>query len=168
MKIKMLLPLLAMGPLILSGCASSNNIKPQINEVKPEVNALDELRDISIEARHELRILAKMQEAKHLEEATAAQHEQRFLQATYIPADFDKLVTFTYTGPASKTAQAISSLAKYKLVIEGAKPAIEPWVRINLDNQPLNEALKEIGMQTGEKVRVEVHESARIIRFIYQ
>lgn len=167
MKINSLLLALAISPLVLSGCAAKKSDLPE-NEMTPEVNALEELRDISIEARHELRILAKMQESKHLETLTKEQHEQRFFQATYVPKDFEKIVNFTYTGPAGKTAEAIAKIAKYKIIIEGPRPAIEPWVRINLVNQPLNEALKEIGAQTGEKVMVELHESARLLRFIYK
>lgn len=167
MKIKKLLSILAVGPLItMSGCATVS--EPVVTEFKPEVNALSELRDISVEARHELRILAKLQESKHMESLSAEQHAQRHFQATYVPEGFERLVTFKYTGPASKTAAAISKIAKYNIRVEGERPAIEPWVRINLKNQPLNEGLKEIGLQTGQKVKVEIHEPAKLIRFIYQ
>lgn len=167
MKIKNLLPVMVIAPLILSGCASSR-ITPQIKEVKSEVNALEELRDISIEARHELRILAKLQESKHMKTLSDEQHQQRFLQATAVPKDFERLVSFTYTGPAIKVADAIAKIAGYKLVIDGKKPAMEPWVRVNIVNEPLNEALKELGAQTGEAVVVGLHESAKVLRFVYQ
>lgn len=152
--------------MVMSGCATS--MHPQVQEEKPEVNALSELRDISLEARHELRILAKLQESKYMDSLTEEQHSQRHFQATYVPENFERIINFKYTGPASKTAEAISKIAKYHLKIEGPKPAIEPWVRINLKDQPLNEALKEIGMQTGQKVKIELHESAKLMRFIYQ
>jgi hypothetical protein len=167
MRIKKLLSFLAIGPLIImSGCATT--VSSEVNQVKPEVNALSELRDISIEARHELRILAKLQESKYMESLSEEQHAQRHFQATYVPEGFEKLISFKYTGPASKTAEAISKIAKYSIRIEGVRPAIEPWVRINLKNQPLNEGLKEIGLQTGQKVKIEIHEPAKLMRFIYQ
>jgi hypothetical protein len=168
MKIKKLLSILIIGPLItMSGCATMSEPVATV-EFKPKVNALTELRDISIEARHELRILAKLQESKHMESLSAEQHAQRHFQATYVPEGFDKIITFNYTGPASKTALALSKIAKYGIRVEGEEPAIEPWVRLNLKDQPLNEGFKEIGLQTGEKVKIEIHEPAKLIRFIYQ
>lgn len=160
---------MAVGPLlIMSGCATVAEVPKDEFRNESNASALKELRDISVEARHELRILAKLQESKHMESLSAEQHAQRHFQATYVPEGFDKLVTFSYTGPASKTAEAIAKIAKYNIRIEGDKPAIEPWVRINLENQVLNEALKEIGAQTGQRVKIEIHEPAKLIRFIYQ
>lgn len=152
---------------MMSGCATVAEV-PKEEEFRNNISALEELRDISVEARDELRILAKLQESKHMESLTAEQHAQRHFQATYVPEGFDKNVTFKYTGPASKTAEAIAKIARYQIRIEGAKPAIEPWVRINLKDQILNEALKEIGAQTGQRVEIQVHEPSKLIRFIYK
>lgn len=156
--------------LAISGCASTSPISAPNIIIDNDDSALQELKEISIEARHELRILAKAKEAQAQKSMSPQQHKQRFFQATHIPDGFEKKKTFHYTGKASEAAKAIAMLAGYKIEILGKKIPSEPWVTINMDNKPLNEALKELGMQTGELIRVEVHDQAnpKLMRFIYK
>ncbi|MNI59444.1 hypothetical protein D3C73_1146070 [compost metagenome] len=97
-----------------------------------------------------------------------AQHEQRFYQATSVPTGFDRRLDFQYTGPASKAAEAVAMMAGYKFKVFGNPIAQEPWVRINLKNQPLNDALKEVGMQTGDAITVELYPAAKLMRYVYK
>ncbi|MNS46834.1 hypothetical protein D3C72_793460 [compost metagenome] len=123
---------------------------------------------MSVEARDELRLLAKAQEAKAQAGMSRAQHEQRFYQATSVPTGFDRRLDFQYTGPASKAAEAVAMMAGYKFKVFGNPIAQEPWVRINLKNQPLNDALKEVGMQTGDAITVELYPAAKLMRYVYK
>jgi hypothetical protein len=163
------LTLAAMG-MVITGCASYAPVHQSPVIVPGETSALEELKEISIEARHELRILAKAREAKAQESMSRSQHEQRFFQAVHVPKGFEKRKTFHYTGKAVEAAKAISLLSGYELLISGVPVANEPWVTINIDDQPLNEALKELGLATGDLVRIEIHEAATppMMRYIYK
>lgn len=154
----------SLAALVLTGCASTSS-GPII--VESPVNALDELTNISIEARDELRILAKNQEALKSKSMTAEQHEQKRFQATYIPEGFDKIVDFSFVGPAEDAAMALAAAADYELRRFGDKPEVDPWVRIDIKQTMLNEALKEVGLQTGNLARIEVFPQSKLMRLIY-
>lgn len=156
--------------IMFSGCATNKIVQPEERiVVTPNVDSLKELKSISIEARNELRLLAKAQQAKNEKILTDDQKKQSFFQATYIPPGFEKVVDFHYIGEVDKAVQALSMIADYKLISpDGGKPSTPIWVNISLENQSLNEALKEIGVQAGDKVRVEIHPSAKLIRLIYK
>ena len=82
--------------ILFTGCVNnpSNIVDPIVNfEADP---ALLELRQISIESRDEMRILAKTIEAKAQESMTKNQHEQRSFQAIHVPEGFEKIVTISF------------------------------------------------------------------------
>lgn len=150
---------------ILGGCATQTQVKP----VKLSTNddsALKELMNVSIEARDEMRLLAKAQEAIAQKEMTREQHEARYYQATTIPEGFEEKGTFKFVGKASKAAQALAMIAGYTFIPDGPVSSNEPWVHISIKDEPLNEALKELGLQTGDSIRIELH--AKVMRFIYK
>ncbi len=152
---------------MLAACQSTQPV-PETIVVTPPVSSLDELQSLSVEARHELRLLAKAQEAVAQEAMTAEQHKARFAQATYVPPGFEKIVELNYVGPAVEAAKAIAIVAGYELAVYGKPPVNPPFVRLEVHRKPLNEALKELGVQTGSTIRVEVHPAAKLMRLVYQ
>lgn len=151
--------------ITFSGCANHKSVK-KVELAGPDTNSLAELMSVSVEARDEMRILAKTQEAIAQKSMTKEQHAQRFFNAVTVPAGFDKKVTFNYVGKSSQAAQAVAMAAGYKFVIDGKPIANEPVVHISIKNEPLNEALKELGIQTGDSIRIEVY--SNVLRFIYK
>lgn len=150
---------------LLGGCASKKTVK-KIELAGPDVNSLKELMSVSIEARDEMRILAKTQEAIAQKSMTKEQHAQRYFNATTVPAGFEKKVDLNITDSASKVAEAIAMMAGYTFIPSKTNIPNEPFVRINIKNEPLNEALRELGVQTGDTMRVEVH--AKVLRIVYK
>jgi uncharacterized lipoprotein len=160
--------MLAVMGLATTACSSRNNLEDPVVIHKSEVNALEELKRISIEARQELRLLAKAQESIAQESMTKEQHEQKSFQAIEVPAGFEVIVKdFKYTGPANIAAAAIAKIAGYRIEFTGKPLTNEPFVSLDLDGVPLNEALKEIGMATGDSATVEVHPQANLILYVY-
>lgn len=153
-------PLIAAMIALTAGCASTKVAPVQDISIKRDTTALEKLKEISIEARHELRILAKAREAEAQESMTPDQHKQRFFQAVHVPKGFEKIEDFYYVGSALKAGQELAQRAGYHFTQDGKAPVNMPFVNIVIHDQPLNEALKELGMQTGKLIRVEVHEAA--------
>lgn len=145
----------------LTGCASNSSSAAKVAE--PSVHPLDELRVLAVEARDELRLLAKIVDAKNAPTLTKDQHAQKQFQATFVPKGFERNATFAYVGPASKAAEAIAKVAGYEFKILGHRTPNEPFVSIKIDNLPLNEALKELGVQTGSAIRVEIHDRLMVL-----
>jgi hypothetical protein len=160
--------ILVAGALLISGCATSPSVTdPEVFSVTPKTNAFSEIRSISVEARDELRLLAKYQEALALESLTEEQHKQKFHQATYIPQGFDIEVDLKVTDRALKVAQAIATMAGYEIEVDGKPIVKEPFVSIDIENRPLNDALKELGAQTGDLITLEIYPAANLMIFKY-
>ncbi|MFK4132038.1 DotD/TraH family lipoprotein [Pseudomonas luteola] len=152
----------------LSGCAGQMPGAGNEVVIVPPVSVGDELKEISIEARDELRLLAKAKEAMAQRSMTPDQQRQATYQALTVPKGFEKRVQFKYYGRASEAAKAIGAVAGYTVKIEGKPIPNEPFVSIKTMNAPLNDALRELGMQTGDAVRIEIHQSAKLMRFVYK
>lgn len=152
----------------LAGCSS--NFKPMNDTVVivPPVSVGEELKEISIEARDELRLLAKAKEAMAQASMTPEQHQQRSYQAITVPQGFEKRVQFKFYGKASEAAKAIGTVAGYTVKLEGKPIPNEPLVSLRVMNAPLNDALRDLAMQTGDAIRIEIHQPAKLMRFVYK
>lgn len=146
----------------LAGCAQMPAPSPVDN------SALDNLVTVSIEARDELRLLAKAKQAQVAEQLTAEQQAQKQAQALTVPEGFERRADFSFTGHPEKAAEALAAMAGYTLKIQGRPNPHVPYVRIVERDVPLNEALKELGIQTGETIRLELYPAARLMLFIYK
>ena len=166
MKLGLKLSVLALA-VGLAGCAGHTPVSRMV-VVDPPAHPLNELRSIAVEARDELRLLAKVVDAKNAPSLTPEQHVQEEYQATHVPVGFERNAQFSYTGPASKAASALAQVAGYKFRTLGEPLPNEPWVTIRINNLPLNEALKEIGVQTGTAIRLEIHEASRLMVLVYK
>lgn len=157
--------------LVITGCASQGATNPEPveeTEAVAENPAWERLRELAVEARDEIRLLSKAQQAENAESLSDEQKEQRAYQSTHVPDGFDEVVSFRHTGPAVQAAEAIARLADYEVEVTGGEPEHEIIVGIEIEDRALIEALHELGAQTGDRVRVEVYESDSLIRFIYQ
>lgn len=147
----------------LTGCASQHTARTSSVTVTPPVHPINELRSVAVEVRDELRLLAKTADAVNTPALTPEQHAQRSFQATFVPKGFDKNATFMFTGNASKAAEALAKTAGYQFKVIGKRMPNEPWVSININNQPLNDALRELGVQTGTAMRIEIHDQLMVL-----
>lgn len=143
----------------VSGCASTQvEVEAQKNSVN-DVDALAEFERLSIEMIHEMRLWAKAKEAESRDVLSDEQVRQRFFQSTHVPKGFKAKVTFSYFGPAVKAAEAVAISAGYEFKLRDVEKARgDHVVDIKLTDQPLVEALYEIGLATGDSVEVEVIE----------
>lgn len=152
---------------LLTGCASKIDQSRSVASVN-QTNPLDDLRNISIEARDELRLLAKTTQAINDKKLSSEQRKQRLLKATVVQPGFEQLVTFNYWGEAEEAFNAIALIAGYEaIVIDGIRPISPVMVRFNLANQPLHEALLELGAQTGDLINIDLFPSAKVMQFTY-
>ena len=162
------LGLLCVSLALLSGCVTtSTKTDVSVVAITPKKLAIEEIKDIAVEARDELRLLAKYQQALAQESLTDAQHRQKYYQSVYIPEGFEKEVTLKVQDRAEDVAKAIAAVAGYDIDIQSDNLLYNPMVNINIKNQPLNEALKELGLQTGGLIDVEVYPASKLMVFKY-
>lgn len=153
--------------LVLQGCATTKEVTTE-TVAEPEYSSLDVLKDISIEARHELRLLAKMKEAEVMPSLTKEQHTQRTYQSLHVPRGFEVRQDFYHQGgSAVSAAEAMALLADYDFEVLNENGSQKIPVTIVTKNKPLNEALRELGAQTGDLAEISVDEAANLITFKY-
>lgn len=150
---------------LLTACASTQSSERAIAET--DLNSLKVLEDIAIEARHELRLIAKMKEAQAMEVMTDEQHAQKAYQALVVPPGFERHVDLNITDQAEKVAEAIAVMAGYEFQVVGDSDGHDIMVDIKLSDEPLNEALREIGAQTGDLATISVDQNSGKIFYEY-
>lgn len=157
--------------VLLSSCASTGkkDVVADIN-IPDEVpyQSIKELKAISVETRHELRLLAKSQEAVNAKILSDEQHEQKLFQNTYVPEEFKQRVDFNYIGELEQAIDAIATIAEWNTKSYGKKPPLPALVNIRLDNQILYEGLREAGMQAGDNIVIEVYPSNKLLVINYK
>lgn len=148
---------------ISSGCASKGSISSDLSPERFNDDAIVEMKNAAIEARDELRLLAKVRDGVAQKIMTQPQRVQRFEQATSVPKGFERIVTIPpFTGTIDKALILVSKLAGYSYgTPEGLPPRTPMMVTLGdvknpFRNKPLNEALKELGMQTGDGALIKV------------
>ncbi|WP_415912595.1 DotD/TraH family lipoprotein [Neptuniibacter sp. QD37_11] len=154
---------------LLAGCQSAQTKTVVPVEKIQTVNAKwkDVLTEVSIEVRDEVRLNAKHQQAMSENGMSNARHKQQLRKATVVPDDFKHRIDFDYVGKASEAAKALALAVNYELNIEGNPVGKEPWVNIKVDDEPVNEVVKELGIQTGDSARLEIYPSAKLMIFKY-
>ncbi|MHD0644546.1 DotD/TraH family lipoprotein [Pseudomonas aeruginosa] len=152
---------------ITSGCTSAPTYRQTSVLVAPPSHPLDELRAAALESRDEMRTLAKIIEARNAPSLTPQQHAQKHYQAVVVPPGFDRVDSFIYRGPATNAARALAAVSGYSFKVRGNPVANEPWVTIKTNRLPLNEALRELGVQTGSAMRVEVDGASKTLVIVY-
>lgn len=153
--------------LALQGCSTVQN-SPSPSIAEPDYASLKVLKDISVEARHELRLLAKMKEAESMKTLTREQHAQKTFQALKVPRGFEVRQDFySQGGYAVDAAEAMALLAGYDFEVLNEPGSEKIPVTIVTKNRPLNEALRELGAQTGDLAEISIDEAANLITFRY-
>lgn len=153
--------------LVMTGCAT-RPLPPVSGGDDFGRGPLSELKQTAEEVNQSLKLLAQVRDAKLQPAMTSGQHRQRYFQATTVPKGFEGNVTFMFDGDATAAAEAIASLAGYTLVKEGKAPRSPVPVSIHIEGRPLNEALRQLGVQTGDAVMVEIYQPSKLIRLIYK
>lgn len=156
---------------LLAGCSSTaKQIDPEIEFDVNKSEALQNLTEISIEARDEMRILAKTEQAQSHQTLSEIERQEAMHQQLAKLKDFKQRIDWSYDGPSSSAVEAIGQFANYKVSKFGRPLNIyqEPWVSIKLKDQPLSEGLYEVGLQTGSNIDIRIDEAAKLIRYVYK
>lgn len=155
--------------LLVTGCATSGSHSTGgSDKIHFESKAFEMLAEASVEARDELRLLAKTRDAKALGDMTEKQRKQRFQQAIEVPEGFESITTVNFTGEAVDATKLLSRLAGYNEVLEmGNKPRSPVIVSVNQKDKPLINAMRELAMQFGDVGTIEIYPRVKQIRVVY-
>ena len=86
----------------------------------------------------------------------------------YAPADLQRNVTVSWTGPAESLLQNLAQQLNYRFVVIGMQPKVPVIVRIEQRDRPVLDALRSIGDQATQFIDLQVDPAGRRIDLKYK
>ncbi len=148
--------------LVLGAAACSNiqkhsNDEPQIVATPDSVSAM--LATAADRASNALQTLAAIESAR-----TPATNVGPVGNA---PAELRRAVTVNWIGPVEPIAQSLAERASYDFMTIGTPPPVPVVVSLDIENRPVIDVLRDIGLQLGVRGDVKVDSQARVVEIHY-
>ncbi|MEO5367311.1 MAG: DotD/TraH family lipoprotein [Magnetococcus sp. WYHC-3] len=145
---------------VIAGCSTieehSNNA-PQIVAAPDSVSAM--LADAADRASTALQTLAAIEANR-----TPAPDVGPVGDA---PPELRRAITVNWVGPVEQISQSLAARAGYKFQTIGSTPPVPVVVSIDVENRPVIDVLRDIGLQLGQRGDVKVDSERRIVEIHY-
>lgn len=153
-----LLPLV-MTALALSGCTPGKPIRgePQVVASPDKVSAM--LAEAADRASVALETLAAVEQARS-PEATIAPAEN-------VPPELKRAITVNWVGPLEPIVKTLADRASYAFQVIGAPPSVPIVVSVDVENKPVIEVLRSLGLQLGTRAILRVDAAAHMVEIQY-
>lgn len=149
--------IMSLGALILTGGCTQRVENPQVVASPDKVSLM--LADAADRASRSLETLAAVEQAKSPGVAVQPIHNA--------PDELERAITVEWVGPAEQLAQKLADRASYQFLTYGNPPPIPLLVNINVENRPVIEVLRDIGLQLGARADVKVDAQRRMVELHY-
>lgn len=83
------------------------------------------------------------------------------------PEELMRAITITWVGPPEQIVRKLADRASYNFVTLGNRPPVPLVVNIDVQNKPVVEVLRDIGLQLGVRGDVKVDAERKIIELHY-
>ncbi len=150
--------LLTLGAAILTLSACSQKIQsPQVVASPDKVSLM--LAEAADKAARSLETLAAVEQAKSPGVAVEPIHNA--------PIELQRVITVDWVGPAEQISQKLADRASYQFMAYGSPPPVPLIVNINVENRPVIEVLRDIGLQLGARADVKVDAQRKMVEIHY-
>lgn len=148
--------------LLLSACASSgprgvNN--PQLVASPDKVSGM--LAEAADRASIALETLAAIEQSKSPNVKTTPPPMEN------IPPELRRAVTVSWVGPVEQITKRMADRAGYKFMILGDQPPVPVVVSLNVENRPILDILRDLGLQMGQRADIKVDGPRRMVEIHY-
>ena len=147
---------LALTLLLLAGC-SLIPPKPQIATQPDKVSAM--MAQAADRASVSLQTLAAVEQSRSPGIAVAPIDDA--------PPELRRAVTVSWTGPVEPVARMLADRAGYVYQTLGDPPPVAAVVTVNVENKPVIEILRSIGLELGERADIRVDAPRKIVEIHY-
>lgn len=146
---------------ILSACTSGERVfsngAPQLVAAPDSVSAM--LADAADRASNALETLA------------AVEHERTptadLSPVANAPVELRRAVTVSWIGPVDTITKTLADRASYQFRTIGATPAIPVIINIDVENRPVIDVLRDIGLQLGNRADIKVDSMSKVVEIHY-
>lgn len=142
---------------LLAGCAKPIRGTPQVAAQPDKVSAM--LADAADRASVALETLAAVEQARTPAIAVGPIENA--------PPELERSITVNWIGPAEPIARKLADRAGYAFQTIGTAPAVPAVVSIDVENKPVIDVLRSLGLQLGERADVKVDAARKIVEIHY-
>ncbi len=154
----MLATVLGIAVLALSACGPVNQrFNPQIVASPDKASML--LAEAADRASTALETLAAVEQARSPDIAVAP--------ISNAPVELRRAMTVNWVGPVEPIGKTLADRAGYKFVSLGATPPVPIVVSIDVENKPVIDILRNIGLQLGQRADVKVDGERKVVEIHY-
>ena len=83
------------------------------------------------------------------------------------PPELMRAMTITWIGPAEQLVKKLADRASYTFLAVGDRPPIPLTVNVDVQNEPVIDILRDVGLQLGVRADVKVDSTRRMIEVHY-
>ncbi|MCB1651656.1 MAG: DotD/TraH family lipoprotein [Alphaproteobacteria bacterium] len=151
---------LAVGVCLLSACAGStvhSAGEPQIVAAPDKVSAM--LAEAADKASDALETLAAVENAR-----TPAANVGPVGNA---PPELRRAITVNWIGPVEPITKTLADRAGYEFLTIGTQPPVAAVVSVDVENRPVIDVLRDIGLQLGVRGDIKVDSAQRVVEIHY-
>lgn len=146
----------------LSACSVGKEIhfrkgKPQLVADPDNVSAM--LADAADRAATSLEQLAAVEQSRSPGVAVAPVSDA--------PLELRRAVTVNWVGPVEPLVKNLADRTSYNFVVVGATPPVPVVISLDVENKPVIEALRDIGLQMGLRADIRIDGNSRSIEIHY-
>lgn len=148
------------GALALSACAASrpfSNDHAQLVAAPDSVSAM--LADAADRAADALENLAAVEQARGPEALVAP--------VGNAPVELRRAITVNWVGPVEPVTKTLADRAGYNFITLGDPPPVPIVVSVDIENRPVIEVLRSIGLQLGARGDVRVDSNRKVVEVLY-
>lgn len=142
--------------LVVAGC-SPRLENPQLVASPDKVSMM--MAEAADKAARSLETLAAVEQAKSPGVAVQPIHNA--------PVELQRAITVEWVGPAEQITQKLADRASYQFLTFGDPPPVPLTVNINVDNKPVVEVLRDIGLQLGVRADIKVDAARKMVELHY-
>jgi len=149
-----------MSALLLTGCEAASivrNDSPQVVASPDRVSLM--LADAADKASTALETLAAIEQYNAPRVATQAPKD--------VPSELNRAVTIDWLGPVEQISKTLADQSGYRFVVLGDVPPVPVVVDIDVQNRPIIEVMRNIGLQLGRRADLKLDSARRVVEINY-
>ena len=143
--------------VLLGGCTPVVKGNPQVASTPDKVSLM--LAEAADRASVALETLAAVEQARSPGIAVGP--------IDNVPPELRRAITINWVGPAEPITKTLADRAGYVFQSVGNPPPVPTVVSINVENQPVIDVLRSVGLQLGMRADVRVDAARRIVEIHY-
>jgi defect-in-organelle-trafficking protein DotD len=146
--------------LTLTGCETPSIIRndaPQVVASPDSVSLM--LANAADKASTALETLAAIEQFNSPSVATAP--------PVNVPTELNRAVTIDWLGPVEQISKTLADQSGYRFVVLGDVPPVPVVVDIDVENRPIIEVMRNIGLQLGRRADLRLDSQRRVVELFY-